>query len=67
MRKLKFVKSKLQIWNKAVFEDLKKGNIILDIERIDLLEQERSLTQDLFSLRSLRKKEVGDVLLKKVH
>ena len=38
--------------------------IILDIEKIDLLEQEGSITQDLFALRNLRKKELGDVLLK---
>ena len=66
MRKLKFVESKLKIGNKAVFGDLKERKlaIILDIERIDLLEQEGSLTQDLFAWRSLRKKELGDVLLK---
>ena len=66
MRKLKFVKSKLKNWNKAVFGDLKERKlaIILDIERIDLLEQERSITPDLFALRSLRKKELGDVFLK---
>ena len=57
---------KLKIVNKVVFGDLKERKlaIILDIERIALLEQEGSLTQDLFSLRSLRKKEIGDVLLK---
>ena len=60
------MKSKLKIWNKAVFGDLqeRKLAIILDIERIDLLEQEGSITQDLFALRSLTKKELGDVLLK---
>ena len=58
MRKLKFVKSKLKIWNKAVFGDLKERKlaIILDIEKIDLLEQEESITQVLFALRNLRKK-----------
>ena len=66
MRKLKFVKSKLKIWNKAVFGDLKERKlaIILDNENFDLLEKEGSITQDLFSLRNLRKKELGDVLLK---
>ena len=65
MRKLKFVKSKLKIWNKVVFGDLKERKlaIILDIEKIDLLKQEGSITQDLFALRNLRKKELGDVLL----
>ena len=66
MRKLKFAKSKLKIWNKAVFGDLKERKlaIILDIERIDLLKLEGSITQDIFALMSLRKKELGDVLLK---
>ena len=47
-------------------EDLKERKLAinLDIERIDLLEQGGSITQDLFALRSLRKKEQGDVLLK---
>ena len=66
MRKLKFVKSKLKFLNKTVFLDLKERKlaIILDIKRIYLLEHEGSITQDLFALRSLRKKELGDVLLK---
>ena len=38
--------------------------IILDIEKIDLLEPEGSITQDLFALRNLIKKELRDVLLK---
>ena len=66
MRKLKFVKSKLKFWNKEVFGDLKERKlaIILDIDRIDLLEQEGSITRDLFALRRLRKKELGGFLLK---
>ena len=61
MRKLKFVKFKLKFWNKAVFGDLKERKlaIILYIERIDLLEQEGSITQDLFALRSFRKRARG--------
>ena len=66
MRKLKFVKFKLKGWNKGVFGDLRerKSTIILYIERIDRLEQEGNLSQDLIALRSLRRKELGDVLLK---
>ena len=56
MRKLKFVKSKLKIWNKAVFGDLKerKLTIILDIEKIDLLEQEGSFLFEEFEKERAR-------------
>ena len=66
MKKLKFVKSKLKGWNRGVFGDLseRKSNIPLDIERIDRLEQEGNLSQDLITLRNLRRKELGEVLLK---
>ena len=67
MKKLKFVKSKLKVWNKGVFGDLRerKSTFTLDIERIDRLEQEGNLSQDLIALRNLRRKELGEVLLKK--
>ena len=42
----------------------RKYAIILDIKRIDLLEQEGSLNQELSALRRLRRKELGDVLIK---
>ena len=42
----------------------RKFAIILDIKRVDLLEQEGSLNQELSALRSLRRKELGDVLKK---
>ena len=66
MKKLKFVKSKLKGWNKGVFGDLRerKSIITLDIERIDRLEQEGNLSQDLIAFRNLRRKELGEVLLK---
>ena len=66
MKKLKFVKSKLKEWNKGVFGDLRKGKstITLDIERIERLEQEGNLSQDLIALRNLRRKELEEVLLK---
>ena len=66
MKKLKFVKSKLKGWNKGVFGDLRKrkSTITLDIERIERLEQEGNLSQDLIALRNLRRKELGEFLLK---
>ena len=66
MKKLKFVKSKLKGWNKGVFGDLRKmkSTITLDIERIERLEQEGNLNQDLIALRNLRRKVLGEVLLK---
>ena len=66
MKKLKFVKSKLKGWNKGVFGDLRKmkSPITLDIERIERLEQEGNLNQDLIALRNLRRKVLGEVLLK---
>ena len=70
MRKLKFVKPKLPGWNKGIFGDLRKRKftITLDIGRIDRLEQEGNLSQNLIALRNLRRKELGGVLLnKEVH
>ena len=66
MKKLKFVKSKLKESNKGVFGDLRKmkSTTTLDIERIEWLEQEGNLSQDLIALRNLRRKELGEVLLK---
>ena len=66
MRKLKFVKSKLKEWNKDIFRIMsdRKSAIISDIDMFDWLEQEGSLIQDTFALRSLRKKGVEEVVLK---
>ena len=66
MRKLKFVKSKLKEWNKDIFRIMRdrKSTIISDIDMFDWLEQEGSLNQDTFALRSLRKKGVEEVVLK---
>ena len=49
MRKLKFVKVKLKEWSRGVFGDSreKKNNIISDIARIDVIEQEGNLNYDL--------------------
>ena len=41
-----------------------QSHITLDIERIDRLGQEGNLSQDLIVLRNLRRKELGEVLLK---
>ena len=66
MRKLKFDKSKLIEWNKDTFGILRerKSTIISDIERFDRLEQEGSLNQDTFVLRSFRRKQLEEVLMK---
>ncbi|RVW50795.1 hypothetical protein CK203_076874 [Vitis vinifera] len=66
MRKLKFVKSKLKDWNKVAFGDLreKKKLILSDLARIDLIEQEGNLNLDLVSERTLRRRELEDLLLK---
>ncbi|RVW70784.1 hypothetical protein CK203_058030 [Vitis vinifera] len=66
MRKLKFVKSKLKEWNIMAFGDLKerKKLILTDLSRIDLIEQEGNLNLDLVLERTLRRRELEDVLLK---
>ncbi|KAJ9701102.1 hypothetical protein PVL29_006450 [Vitis rotundifolia] len=66
MRKLKFVKSKLKDWNKVAFGDLRerKNLILSDLGRIDLIEQEGNLNIDLVSERTLRRRELEDLLLK---
>ena len=66
MRKLKFIKSKLKEWNTRVFGDLRerKKHILMDLGRIDRIEQEGNLTLDLVSERTLRRKELEDLLLK---
>ncbi|KAL6348507.1 hypothetical protein AAG906_009967 [Vitis piasezkii] len=66
MRKLKFVKSKLKEWNIMTFGDLKerKKLILTDLSRIDLFEQEGNLNPDLVLERTLRRRELEDVLLK---
>ncbi|RVX18326.1 LINE-1 retrotransposable element ORF2 protein [Vitis vinifera] len=66
MRKLKFVKSKLKDWNKVAFGDLRerKKLILSDLCRIDLIEQEENLNLDLVLERTLRRRELEDLLLK---
>ncbi|RVW17381.1 LINE-1 retrotransposable element ORF2 protein [Vitis vinifera] len=66
MRKLKFIKSKLKEWNIVVFGDLRerKKHILTDLGRIDRIEQEGNLNLDLVSERTLRRKELEDLLLK---
>ncbi|RVX09326.1 LINE-1 retrotransposable element ORF2 protein [Vitis vinifera] len=66
MRKLKFIKSKLKEWNTRVFGDLRerKKHILMDLGRIDRIEQEGNLNLDLVSERTLRRKELEDFLLK---
>ncbi|RVW35045.1 hypothetical protein CK203_079833 [Vitis vinifera] len=66
MRKLKFIKSKLKEWNIMVFGDLRerKKHILTDLGRIDRIEQEGNLNLDLVSERTLRRKELEDLLLK---
>ncbi|RVW99862.1 Transposon TX1 uncharacterized 149 kDa protein [Vitis vinifera] len=66
MRKLKFVKSKLKEWNIMAFGDLKerKKLILTDLSRIDLIGQEGNLNLDLVLERTLRRRELEDVLLK---
>ncbi|RVW97045.1 Transposon TX1 uncharacterized 149 kDa protein [Vitis vinifera] len=66
MRKLKFVKSKLKEWNIMTFGDLKerKKLILTDLSRIDLIEQEGNLNSDLVLERTLKRRELEDVLLK---
>ena len=66
MRKLQFIKAKLKAWNRDVFGDLKeeKNNILLDISRIDSVEQEGNLTHDLYLLRASTKRELETLLLK---
>ena len=66
MRKLQFMKAKLKAWSRDVFGDLKeeKNNILLDISRIDSIEQEGNLTHDLYLLRASRKRELETLLLK---
>ena len=66
MKKLKFVKSKLKDWNKVAFGDLRERKffILSDLGRIDLIEQEGNLNLDLLSERTLRRRELEDLLLK---
>ena len=66
MRKLKFVKSKLKDWNKVAFGDLRerKKLILSDLYRIHLIESEGNLNLDLASERTLRRRELKDLLLK---
>ena len=66
MRKLNFVKSKLKEWNKDTFGILRerKSAIISNIETFDWLEQEGDLNQDTVVLRSLKRKELKEVLVK---
>lgn len=66
MRKLKLAKSKLKEWNKVCFGDFKKrkNSILSDIFRIDLIEQERNLNHDLLFVRTLRKWDLDEILLK---
>ncbi|RVW28221.1 hypothetical protein CK203_083720 [Vitis vinifera] len=66
MRKLKFIKSKLKEWNIVAFGDLRerKKHILSDLGRIDLIEQKGNLNLDLVSERTLRRKELEDLLLK---
>ncbi|RVX13392.1 Transposon TX1 uncharacterized 149 kDa protein [Vitis vinifera] len=66
MRKLKFIKSKLKEWNTRVFGDLRerKKHILTDLGRIDRIEQEGNLNSDLVSERTLRRKELEDLVLK---
>ncbi|RVW63729.1 Retrovirus-related Pol polyprotein from transposon TNT 1-94 [Vitis vinifera] len=66
MRKLKFIKSKLKEWKIVAFGDLRerKKHILSDLGRIDLIEQEENLNLDLVSERTLRRKDLEDLLLK---
>ena len=66
MKKLHFVKSKLKDWNKVHFGDFKerKKNILSNIVRIDISEQEWNLTPELSRLRALKKGELKELLLK---
>ena len=49
-----------------MFGDLeeKKNDILLNIVRIDLIDQEGKLTPDLFTLRAIGKWNLEDLLLK---
>ena len=66
MRKVKFVKSKLKDWNKVAFGDSRerKNSILSDLGRIDLFEQEGNLNHDLLLERTLKRKELEELLLK---
>ena len=65
MKKLHFVKSKRKNWNKVSFGDLKeKKNILSDIFRVNINEQEGNLIPELSTLRILRKGELKELLLK---
>lgn len=66
MEKLKCIKSKLKEWNGESFGDLeeKKNDILLNIVRIDLIDQEGKLTPDLLTLRAIGKWNLEDLLLK---
>ena len=66
MRKLKFIKSKLKEWNIVAFGDLRerKKHILTDLGRIDRIEQEGNLNLDMVSERTLKRKELEDLLLK---
>ena len=65
MRKLKFVKSKLKDLNKVAFGDLRERKIFIlsDLGRINLIDQEGNLNLDLLSERTLRRRELEDLLL----
>ena len=66
MMKLKFIKSKWKEWNRESFGVLKekKNDILSNIERIDLIEQEGDLSLDLSTLRAMRKRDLENLLLK---
>ena len=58
-KRLHYVKSKLEEWNKVSFRDLKetKKNILKDLAIIDAHEQEENLSLELLTVKAIRKGE----------
>ena len=66
MKKLRFVKDKLKVWNKEVFGDLRvrKGIILKEIEEIDKEELEGSSSLSLLSKKVQLKNELEEIILR---
>ena len=66
MRKLQFFKFKLKEWNQESFEELKKRkkSILNVITSIDVIKQRGDLSLELLVQKTLRKGELGELLLR---
>ncbi|RVW33010.1 hypothetical protein CK203_107561 [Vitis vinifera] len=66
MRRLQFVKANLKEWNKVSFGELneRKKNILNDLANFDAIEQVGGLTSELLVQRTLKKRELEELILR---